>query len=376
MIEPGDAGRDADHADGLIHDDDAARAGHRVEGLLFERVEVVLHVELVGPEHGAGGAAGDDRTDGTAVERAAAVEVAEDDVAERDAVGDLVGSGPLHLARDLHNLGAAVLLRPLRSPPLRATLDDERYAGDALHVVHHGGASEDADHSGERGLEAGLAGLALERLDERRLFAADVGARTAMHIDVEVEAAPLDVLAEQAGRVELGDGRLHALRRKHQLAAHVDVGCLEAERVAGDDAALHEAMGVALHDEAVLEGARLALVGIHHEVLGHIGPLGQEGPLRTHGEAGAAATAEVRLDELRHHGAALHPEDLLQALESTMLLVDRQRVGLLHMPVGGDDAFHDDIGAWRVQRRVASSASMRSGVRFSWNSPFTCSSGA
>ena len=376
MVEPGDAGRDADHTDRLVHDDDAARAGHGVEGLLFERVEVVLHVELVGPEHGAGGATGDDRADGAAVARAAAVEVAEDDVAERDAVRDLVGARPLHRARDLHNLGAAILLRPLRSPPLGSTLEHERHAGDALHIVHHGGAAEDADHRGERRLEAGLAGLPFERLDERRLFAADVGARAAMDVDVEVQSAAQDVLAQQAGRIEFGDGRLHALRRKHQLAAHVDVGCLEAEREAGDDAALHEAMGVALHDEAVLEGARLALVGVDDEVLGHVGPLGQEGPLGAHGEAGATATAEVRLDELRHHRAALHPEDLLQALESTMLLVDRQRVGLLHMPVGGDDAFHDDIGAWRVQRRVASSASMRSGVRFSWNSPFTCSSGA
>ena len=47
--------------------------------------------------------------------------------------------------------------------------------------LYGGGATEDANVGGERGLQPGLAGLALEALNERRLLTADVGTSTLKH---------------------------------------------------------------------------------------------------------------------------------------------------------------------------------------------------
>ena len=66
-----------------------------------------------------------------------------------------------------------------------------------LDVVHDGRLAEQADLDRERRLVARLAALALDRLEERRLLAADVGAGAAPELDVEGEAGAEDVGAEQ-----------------------------------------------------------------------------------------------------------------------------------------------------------------------------------
>src|SRR2546427_385398 len=93
-----------------------------------------------------------------------------------------------------------------------------------------------------------------------------------------------------------------APRATRELAADVDVGGVAADGVRGDDDALEELVGVVLDDLAVLEGARLALVGVDGEIDGLLALLGQKAPLHAGREAGAAPPAEVRglhhLDQL------------------------------------------------------------------------------
>ena len=52
--------------------------------------------------------------------------------------------------------------------------------------TYRGGAAKDADASGERRLEAGLALLALQRLDERSLLPTNVSASATVEVDIEV----------------------------------------------------------------------------------------------------------------------------------------------------------------------------------------------
>jgi hypothetical protein len=74
---------------------------------------------------------------------------------------------------------------------------------------------------------------------------------------------------------------------------------LAVEGEAGDDHALDERVRVALHERAVLERARLALVGVAHDVDGLAGALRDERPLEPGGEPGAAAAAQPSvLDDL------------------------------------------------------------------------------
>lgn len=150
--------------------------------------------------------------------------------------------------------------------------------------------------SRERRLQAGLALLALDGLDQRRLLPADVSPSAPHHKDVEGVPRATGVLPQQPGLVRLPDGHLRrgqrvgtggTHRRKRPagpLAAHlqvgglivelssdVDVGGAGAHGTAGHQAALHQLVGVVAHDLPVLAGARFPLVRVHHQVFGPVG---------------------------------------------------------------------------------------------------------
>ena len=91
-----------------------------------------------------------------------------------------------------------------------------------LDVVDHGRRRVEARRRGERRLEPRLAAAALERVEQRGLLAADVGARAGVHDDVEVEAAAVDVLAEVARVVGLLDRPVQPADGVDDLAADVD----------------------------------------------------------------------------------------------------------------------------------------------------------
>src|SRR5207244_4175139 len=87
--------------------------------------------------------------------------------------------------------------------PVGAAADDVRHAGEGLDVVDDRRRAEDAVGRGERRLDPRVRALALERLDQAGLFAADVGPGAAMHDDVELEAG-----AEDVAEIALGVGLL------------------------------------------------------------------------------------------------------------------------------------------------------------------------
>ena len=88
---------------------------------------------------------------------------------------------------------------PLRTEPGvrgRALGDEERHVDERLDVVDRRRLPEEPDLDGEGGLVPRLAALALDRVEERRLLAADVGARAAPDLDVEPEAVAQHVAAK------------------------------------------------------------------------------------------------------------------------------------------------------------------------------------
>ena len=101
--------------------------------------------------------------------------------------------------------------------------DDPGDVGHGLDVVDHGGLAEEAD-GGRGGLMHGEPALALERLEQRRLLAADVGTGTGMHDDVDGEARAEDVVPHRAVGVGVVQRRLQALQSEHELAAQIDEG--------------------------------------------------------------------------------------------------------------------------------------------------------
>src|SRR4029077_3587543 len=98
-----------------------------------------------------------------------------------------------------------------------------------------------------------------------------------------------DVLAGVALRVRLVDRLLEDVLRVEELAAYIDVGRLRPDGVAADEASFNQQVRVALDEQVILEGPRLALVGVAGDVarldlLFHQLPL----PARREGPAHAA----------------------------------------------------------------------------------------
>ncbi len=151
------------------------------------------------------------------------------------------------------------------------------------------------------------AALAFERLDERRLLAAHVGASAQVERHVEVEAAlAQDRRAEEAGGAAAGDRLRERCREVRVLAAQVEEAPRRADRVRADRHALEYEVGVAREQHAVLERAGLAFVGVADDVARRARRRAARLPLEPGGEPRTAAAAQVRaLDRVEGGGRAL-----------------------------------------------------------------------
>ncbi len=266
---------------------------------------------------------------------------AEDQLAGRDPQLDLVVAGAAHAAGDRDDLGPRRLLGAEALEPVGALGDDPRHVGEGLDVVDQRRPAVEALHRRERRLQARVAALALERVEQRRLLAADVGAGAAVDDQLEVAVAAEDVRSQVARLIRFGDRGVEDVGLEVVLAADEDEGVAGVGGEGGDRDPLDQLVRVALHQLAVLEGAGLGLVGVAAEVLGHFAAR-QEGGLFAHREAGAAAPAQARVFEL---------------LEDLVLL--HLAVGLLQRRVAADQA----LVALRV--RSAGSSACSSSTRVS-----------
>src|SRR6185312_8684060 len=136
-------------------------------------------------------------------------------------------------------LGAGVVRPADAREPTGAAAQDGRRDGDALDIVHGRRAAPHAGVRRERRLQARLTFLAFEAFEQRGFFAADISARTVMHIDVKGIAVDV-VLAHKLGGIGFIDRALQRLALADEFTAHIYVTNVRAHREAGDQAALDE----------------------------------------------------------------------------------------------------------------------------------------
>src|SRR5690606_37689151 len=121
-----------------------------------------------------------------------------DQLAHRDAERGLELAGVGHVPGEAEDAEARGLLGPHPLEPLGPLEDDARHRGDRLDVVDRGRSGVEPRGPGERRLEAGLPATTLERVEERGLLAADVGARAGVDGDLDRDSLAADVVAEVA----------------------------------------------------------------------------------------------------------------------------------------------------------------------------------
>src|SRR5687768_14920799 len=206
LVEIGDAGDRLHHVGRLVHDDHRRCAEAGLE--IAKTVEIHRRIDDLmrwNQRHRRTA-----RNDGEEIVPAAAYSagVALDQLAERHRHGVLDHARLVHVAGDLEELGALVLLAAERLEPARPAPEDGRHDGDRLDVVDRRRAAVEAGPRREGRLEARHALLALEAFEHRRLFAADIGAGAAVDEQVEIVAGPGGIPAEQAGVISLLDRRL------------------------------------------------------------------------------------------------------------------------------------------------------------------------
>ena len=150
-----------------------------------------------------------------------------------------------------------------------------------------------------------------------------------------------------SGGLGLRERLLEDRRLQVVLAADEDERLVGADGVRGDADALDQQMRVLLHQLAVLERPGLGLVRVADDVLVHVA-LGDEGRLRAHGEAGAAAAADARRLQLGEHVLGRHVERLLEHLVAAALVaVDRERVEPGLVDVVEEEVAHQVPAAFR-----------------------------
>ena len=314
-----------DDAVPVVEDDDAGGAQHGIDG--GQRFEIHGHVKAAFRDHRGRNAAGDDRLDLAPGPGAASVVV--DQFPERDAHGQLVHPGLLDVAAQAIELGSWALLGSDAAEPLDPPVDDVGQAGQGLDVVDDGRAFIKSRHGRERRLELGLAPASLDGFEHRRLLAADVGARPHVHVDVEIEAGAENVTAQVSFAIGFGQGRFQPFDAENVFSTDVKVGYLGADGVGSERHAFQHHMRVALHDHPVLEGARLAFVGVAAEILGLVRILRHEAPLEAGREPGPAAALEVGvLDQLDQTVGAEFTQNLGQRLVPARGLVGLDPVGV------------------------------------------------
>merc|ERR1719474_661880 len=220
--------------------------------------------------------------------------VALDQLLQGDAHLLLHCAGVVHVARDVEQLGAAIPGAAHAGEPVSSPPADGRSHGYSLHVGHSGGTAEDTDVSGEWGLQAGLALLTLQALDQGGLLTADVGASTTVHKEVEVIARATGVGSQEASVVGLPDGLLQVGGLVVELSSDVDVAGRQHHGGASHQAAFNQSVRVVPHDLAVLASSRLALVSVDHQVLGAaVVWLVHEAPLKAAGEASTTPASQT-----------------------------------------------------------------------------------
>src|ERR1041385_8523902 len=106
-----------------------------------------------------------------------------------------------------------------------------------------------------------------------------------------------NVAAEQVVGITLVDGLLKGPVGTAILIANIHIGPAGAGGITGEHDPFEDLVRILFHEDAIVESARFALVGIDAEVNGAGMVLGQEGPLEAAGKASAAAAAQAgRLD--------------------------------------------------------------------------------
>ncbi len=214
---------------------------------------------------------------------------------------DLIHPRLIDIAAGREQFGAGRLpdpdLRVFFAPDVQDRYDSRQ----GLHIVDHGRTIPDAFHSRKRGFDTGVAPLAFQRLDQGRLFPADIGAGAPVHIDLAVKSRSQDIRSEKAIGLRFCDSLFQDIGDPGIFAPDIDIGALAAQGIRGDDQSFDQQVRQELHQVTVLESSRFRLIGITYQVTGHSLRFREKAPFHTRWKPGAATSTQPTLLHFIRH---------------------------------------------------------------------------
>ena len=313
------------HAGGLVQYHQAARA-HDGAGALQGFV-VDGRVEQLRRDAAARGTADLHSLELLACGRPAAH--VEDHGAQRGAHGHLDQTRALDLPAEREDLGALAGGGADGGVALGALAHDYRDVGQGLDVVDDRGLGEQAALRRVGRPRPRHTAPAFDAVHERGFFAAHERAGAHLDVELQVEPAAHDVVADEAVGRGARDGLAQTLHRQRVFGANVDVGVFGADGVGGDHHAFQQLVRIALDQRAIHEGTRVTFVGVADQVLLVTGLGESHLPLAAGGKAAAAAAAQpALLDGVAHRFAGLAANGFQEALVSAArdVLLDAARI--------------------------------------------------
>ena len=161
-------------------------------------------------------------------------------------------------------------------------------------------------------LRAGSASVALDGGRHGRALAADECACALVYLELKGLAGAEDVLADKAVLLCLSYRLCQSLDRMGVLGTDIDAAVFRARCYTGDYHALYHLVGDALHNGAIHECARVALVAVADDIFfARLLMRCDLRPLFARGEAGAAATPEAGVGNFAYDLIAGHVKQRL-----------------------------------------------------------------
>ena len=265
--------------------------------------------------------------------RRAATAVIVQQLAQAEAKGALDESTAADVARELYGQRAARFAHAEVRVSIGAVLQDPRHARERHDVIDDGGLAEQALDRRQGRAHAHLAAPALEALEHRGLFAADVGPGAHTHLEIKTLTRAGNVAAEVARLVGRGDGGAQRAQRMRVFGTQIDVTLGRPHRDAGDGHALDQGERIAFHQHAIGEGAGVAFVGVAGNVF--LLPrrlIEHRLPLDAGRESRPAPPAQARGRDGLHDRGRLHGQRPCESLVAAVRHIIRNARGL-------DDAY-------------------------------------
>ena len=143
-------------------------------------------------------------------------------------------TGVVDVTTDTEKLGSLIPFTPKSGEPTRTSSANRGCDSNGLNVGDSGGTTEETNVCGEGGFQPGFALFALDGFNQGCFFTADIGAGTAVDVNVKVVSGATGVFSNETGLVRLVDGLLKVRGFLEEFTTDIDVRSARVHGASGN----------------------------------------------------------------------------------------------------------------------------------------------